>query len=157
MPKIHQFRVEQILSTTMDDAWDFFSDPSKLDEITPPEVGFETISGADEKMFAGQIIVHRIKILPLVRVRWVTEITHVEPGKMFVDEQRFGPYKFWHHRHEFKATDDDQVRMTDTVHYAVGMWVAGEIANKIFVRRQLENIFGHRREVLAEYFSDKQK
>ena len=136
----------------MDGAWAFFSDPSNLDEITPPDVGFETISGADEPMFAGQIIVHKIKILPMIRVRWVTEITHVVPGKMFIDEQRFGPYKFWHHRHEFEPTKNGHVKMTDTVHYSVGKWIAGDIAHKFFVRRQLDKIFDHRRKVLDEYF-----
>ena len=136
----------------MDEAWAFFSNPSNLDEITPPDVGFETISGADEPMFAGQIIVHKIKILPMVRVRWVTEITHVVPGKMFIDEQRFGPYKFWHHRHEFEPTKNGHVKMTDTVHYSVGKWIAGDIAHKFFVRRQLDKIFDHRRKVLDEYF-----
>ena len=136
----------------MEGAWAFFSAPSNLDEITPPDVGFETISGADEPMFAGQIIVHKLKILPMVRVRWVTEITHVVPGKMFIDEQRFGPYKFWHHRHEFEPTENGHVKMTDTVHYSVGKWIAGDIAHKFFVRRQLDKIFDHRRKVLDEYF-----
>ena len=106
-------------------------------------------------MFEGQIIVHKIKILPLVRVRWVTEIVHVVPGTMFIDEQRFGPYKFWHHRHSFEPGESGGVKMTDTVHYAVGMWFAGEIANRLFVRRQLEKIFAHRRSILADKFGER--
>jgi ligand-binding SRPBCC domain-containing protein len=154
MPKIHQLHAEQVLPTTLEEAWSFFSDASNLDAITPPELGFETLSGAGEKMSAGQIIVHRIKILPFIRVGWVTEITHVDPGRMFVDEQRFGPYKFWHHRHAFEPdVAGGGVRMKDTIHYALGFWAAGAIAHRLFVRRQLENIFAHRREVLARHFA----
>ena len=102
-------------------------------------------------MYEGQIVTYRIRIAPFVRVTWVTEIKCVEEGRSFVDEQRFGPYKFWHHRHEFEAVDGG-VRMRDVVRYALPFGPLGSIAHALFVRRRLEWIFAYRKRVLAARF-----
>ncbi len=107
---------EQTLAISIEEAWDFFSSPRNLDEITPDHLGFEIVSCPGEKMYEGQIITYRIEIFPGVRVPWVTEIKSVTPGSAFVDEQRFGPYAFWHHRHSFEAVEGGTL-MKDLVHW----------------------------------------
>jgi ligand-binding SRPBCC domain-containing protein len=74
---------------------------------------------------------------------WMTEITHVEDQKYFVDEQRFGPYSMWHHQHHFKAIEGG-VEMTDIVHYKLPLWILGDIAHTLFVKAQLTHIFDYR-------------
>ena len=142
---------EQVLPISREEAWAFFSDPRNLEEITPDELGFHIVSGADQAMHEGQVITYRLRILPGVTVGWVTEIKAVEEGVAFVDEQRFGPYKFWHHRHSFEEVEGG-ILMRDRVHYKVGWWVFGWLAERVFVRRQVEHIFAERRRVLEQKF-----
>ena len=149
--KLHTLEQEQTLPITLEEAWDFFSSPANLDAITPDDLGFHITSPLAGKMFDGQIITYRVRIAPLVHVTWVTEIKCVEEGRAFVDEQRFGPYKFWHHRHEFEAVPGG-VLMRDKVHYALPFGPFESIAHALFVRRKLEWIFGFRRKLLAEKF-----
>ena len=91
--KIHTLEQQQALPITLEEAWEFFSAPANLEEITPEDVGFEITSPLARKMFEGQIITYRVKLAPAVRISWVTEIKCVVEGRSFVDEQRFGPYK----------------------------------------------------------------
>ena len=148
---IHALEQEQFLPISMAEAWEFFSSPRNLDAITPPELGFRIESLRSEKMHEGQIITYKVKIIPGVWIPWVTEIKAVDEGKSFVDEQRFGPYKFWHHRHWLEETEGG-VLMKDLVHYAMPFWPFGEVGHGIFVRPKLERIFGFRREILDKRF-----
>ena len=142
---------EQILPVRPEEAWSFFSSPANLDAITPADLGFQITSPPESRLYEGQIITYRVKIAPLVWVPWVTEIKHVTEGVTFVDEQRFGPYKFWHHRHSFESVPGG-VRMTDKVYYGLPMGPFGTIAHAAFVRRKLEWIFGFRKRILTERF-----
>ncbi len=147
--KLHRLVQEQILPVSLERAWDFFSSPANLDAITPRDLGFEITSQPEGRAYEGQIITYRIRIAPLVRVSWITEIKCVEEGRSFIDEQRFGPYRFWHHRHLFEAVPEG-VRMTDTVHYALPFGPFGSIAHALFVRRKLRWIFACRKQILAD-------
>ena len=149
--KLHTLEQEQTLPVSLDEAWDFFSSPANLDAITPDDLGFHITSPLAGRMFDGQIITYRVRIAPLVHVTWVTEIKCVEEGCAFVDEQRFGPYRFWHHRHEFVPVDGG-VRMRDTVHYALPLGPLGTLVHALFVRRKLHWIFDCRRELLKRRF-----
>lgn len=149
--KVHSLSQEQWLPISLDEAWGFFSTPRNLDEITPPELGFKIVSLPSEAMYEGEIITYKVMILPGVWIPWITEIRNVREGESFVDEQRSGPYRFWHHRHHFEAKDGGTL-MTDLVHYSVGKWIFGEIAHAVFVRKKLENIFEFRREILEKRF-----
>lgn len=148
---IHTLEQEQILPITMEEAWEFFSSPRNLDEITPPELGFRIESLRSEVMHEGQIITYKVKIMTGVWIPWVTEIKAVDEGNSFVDEQRFGPYKFWHHRHSF-AEVEGGVLMKDLVHYAMPLWPFGELGHGILVRPKLKRIFRFRREILEKRF-----
>lgn len=149
--KVHVLKQEQRLPITRQEAWGFFSTPRNLDFITPPDAGFEVTYLSAEKMHEGQIITYRAKVVPLVTMTWVTEIKGVEEGKSFVDEQRFGPYRLWHHRHTFDEIEGG-VLMTDLVHYVMPMGFIGEIAKRLFVGEKLRRVFEFRRKVLEEKF-----
>jgi ligand-binding SRPBCC domain-containing protein len=148
---VHTLIQEQRLPVSRAEAWEFFSTPRNLDEITPPDIGFEIVSQPGERLYEGQVIIYRIGILPRVWVTWVTEIKAVDEGVSFVDEQRFGPYKFWHHRHTFEDIPGG-VLMRDHVHYGLGFGPFGTIGHALFIRRKLEAIFNFRREILAKRF-----
>jgi len=135
------------------EAWDFLSDPKNLAVITPPHMGFQILSGADRPMFQGQIIQYIVKPFPLVSTKWVTEITHVQKGSYFVDEQRFGPYSLWHHKHFIKEVPDG-VEMEDIIDYKLPFGFLGQIMHPILVKKQLQKIFRFREKKLAELFGE---
>ncbi|WP_035612120.1 SRPBCC family protein [Haloferula sp. BvORR071] len=148
---LHQLRREQVLPITLQEAWDFFSSPRNLDALTPPDVGMEILRCDSERMHEGQIISYRIRLAPLIHVTWVTEIKAVEEGRSFIDEQRFGPYKFWHHRHSFEAVPDG-VKVGDIVHYMMPFGPLGEVVHTLFARRKLEAIFDYRAKAMGRRF-----
>ncbi len=152
--KLERMEFRQILKTDMQTAWEFMSDPGNLAKITPSEMRFEVLSGGGIAMHAGQIIQYKISPLPATRMNWVTEITHVKEGEFFVDEQRFGPYAFWHHQHHIRAHQDG-VEMVDILHYRVPLGFIGQIINAIFIRNQVNKIFDHRFHVLEKLFNGK--
>ena len=147
--KLNVLQREIRLPITIAQAWDFFSDPRNLPRITPPEMGFKVTSPLPERMYAGMIITYRIRPLFKVPVTWVTEITHMDEPHMFVDEQRFGPYRFWHHQHLFREVPGG-VAMRDIVHYALPKR-ARPVA-PFLVTPRLQLIFDHRRRVLEDLF-----
>ena len=153
--KIHRLERTLVVPITLDEAWTFFSDPLNLDELTPDDMPFEITGGAGEPMFAGQVITYRIQILPAIWKTWVTEITAVRDRSYFIDDQRFGPYKLWHHLHRFEAVNDGKaVRMFDRVTYALPFGFIGEIAHAVFVRKKLESIFDYREKAMIEKFGE---
>ncbi len=149
--KLHLLRQEQLLPIDIYEAWEFFSSPHNLDAITPDDLGFKITSPDLGAMHEGQIITYKVKIAPLIWVDWVTEIKAVQDRVSFIDEQRFGPYAFWHHRHYFEEVEGG-VKMTDEVNYGLPFGPFGAIAHAVFVRRKLEWIFGQRRVLLEERF-----
>lgn len=153
--KIYSIKRIQFLPITLSEAWEFFSSPGNLASITPPGMNFSitAISGG-EKIYAGQVIRYKVTVLPLVRVTWVAEITQVREPSFFVDEQRFGPYKWWHHEHHFREVPGG-VEMTDEVNYLLPMGILGRFANVLFVSSQLNSIFDYRRKVLQDFFRPK--
>ncbi|HVH13115.1 MAG TPA: SRPBCC family protein [Longimicrobium sp.] len=147
--KLHVLERQVRLPVTLATAWDFFSDARNLARITPPDMGFEVTSPLPDRMYAGMIITYRVRPLLGVPVTWVTEITHVDEGRLFVDEQRFGPYRFWHHQHQFREVPGG-VEVHDLIHYALPRG-AGP-ARALLVAPRLEAIFDHRMRVLEKTF-----
>lgn len=144
MSKVYSIKTVQQLAISLDQAWEFFSSPKNLKEITPGNLGFHIISSHHgEKMYPGQIIEYKVSPILNIPIYWMTEITHVADKKYFIDEQRFGPYAMWHHQHHFKAIEKG-VEMTDIVHYKLPLWFLGDIANSLFVKKQLKEIFEYR-------------
>lgn len=145
---------KQWLPISLNQAWDFFSSPKNLNEITPEDMVFEIKSDIPEKMYAGMFIVYSIRPILNIPVKWVTEITHVEDKKFFIDEQRVGPYSIWHHEHHFEEKDGG-VLMTDILHYDVGKSFLGVIASKLFVDKKVKGIFEYREKKLEKLFPKK--
>lgn len=149
---VYTLEVSQFLKIDMNEAWKFFSSPENLATITPPGMGFVITSGQPEKMFPGQIITYKVSPFPGFVTNWVTEITHVLAGSYFVDEQRFGPYRMWHHIHRFEEKQSG-VLMTDQVSYKLPFGFIGRIAHGLFVKAQLKGIFEFREQKLDELFN----
>jgi ligand-binding SRPBCC domain-containing protein len=152
MSKVYSIKTVQVLKISLDEAWAFFSSPKNLQKITPQKLGFQIISKHHgEKMYPGQIIEYKVSPILGIPLYWMTEITHVEDRKYFVDEQRFGPYQLWHHQHHFKETAEG-VEMTDIVHYKLPLGILGDIANVLMVKKQLKEIFDYRYQVVEKLF-----
>ncbi|BCU76667.1 SRPBCC family protein [Luteolibacter sp. LG18] len=148
---LHTLTQVQDLPMSVAEAWAFFCAPANLQAITPPDIRFEFIGDHSGPMYESRILRYRIGIAPLVTVNWVTEIKAVRDGHSFVDEQRSGPYAFWHHRHTFE-TIAGGTRMTDEIHYAVPGGPIGNLLHPLLVRPKLEKIFQFRREELVRRF-----
>lgn len=149
---VHIIQTTQRLPISLEEAWDFFSSPKNLKEITPPYMNFKILSNSNsEKMFAGQVITYNVHPVLGIPLYWMTEITQVKENEYFIDEQRIGPYSLWHHQHHFKKIEGG-VEMTDFVHYQLPLGILGDIAHAIFVKRQLNGIFDYRYQFLEKRF-----
>ena len=152
MSKVYGFQTVQIIPSTLEIVWDFFSSPLNLIKITPPWMDFRVISSSQEKVYAGQIIEYKVKGLPGIPMYWMTEITQMKEKIYFVDEQRYGPYAMWHHQHHFKEIPGG-VEMTDIIHYKIPYWIFGDIANAVYVRKQIKGIFDYRTMKVDQLFT----
>ena len=116
-------------------------------------MGFHILSNVDRPMFAGQIIQYIVTPVFGIKVKWVTEITHVQNLQYFVDEQRFGPYALWHHKHFIKEIEGG-VEMEDIVDYKVPFGWIGQLVHPILVKPKLDEIFAYREKKLIELFGE---
>lgn len=148
---MHRLERRQSIPGSLERVWAYFATPQNLNVLTPPALRFEIIQGAGEAMYPGQLLEYRLRFAPLLRSTWLTEITHVEERKYFIDVQRFGPYRFWHHEHRFVEADG-AVEMTDRVTYALPFGLLGEVVHAAWVRSKLEHIFDFRKKKVAELF-----
>ena len=150
---IHTLYTEVVLATTIERCWEFLQNPHNLNDITPPDLDFRIVSTTPETMYNGLLVEYRIRIPLLGKQTWLTEIRHVREGISFVDEQRYGPFRFWHHFHEIKATKDG-VLSCDRVNYIMPLGVIGEVLHRFYFRATLERIFSYRRTRLQQLFPD---
>ena len=150
---IYTLHKKQNLPITIQQAWDFLSDPKNLKTITPDYMGFHIQSGADRPMYAGQIIQYIVTPVLGIKTKWVTEITHVVDKHYFVDEQRFGPYALWHHKHFIKEIEGGVI-MEDVIHYKPPFGIIGVLLNFLFINSKLNTIFKHRELELIKTFGN---
>ena len=151
--KIYRLETVQKLPISQNEAWDFLSDPKNLKRITPDYMGFEGLSGTADKMYAGQIIQYLVTPVMNIPTKWVTEITHVDEGNYFVDEQRFGPYSLWHHKHFLKPIPNG-VEMVDIIDYKIPLGILGQLVHPILVAPKLKQIFEYRKQALIELYGE---
>ena len=149
--KIYTRKSKQQLPISLDVAWEFLSDPRNLKVITPEYMGFFIVSGADRPMFAGQIIQYIVTPIFGIKTKWVTEITHVKDKQYFVDEQRFGPYSLWHHKHFIREIPNG-VEMEDIIDYKIPFGIIGQLIHPLLVKPKLDEIFEYRHKKLIELF-----
>jgi ligand-binding SRPBCC domain-containing protein len=148
----YQFTRTQKLPVSINEIWDFISSPLNLKDITPEHMGFDVTSkNGQDKMYPGMIITYKVSPLFGIKLNWVTEITHVKDFEFFVDEQRIGPYKLWHHQHLIEPIEGG-ILMTDIVTYQPPLGLLGAIANTIIIKSQLRDIFDYREKMLENRF-----
>ena len=148
----YQFKKQQVFNQPLDKLWDFISSPKNLEKITPDYMGFNiTSEELPDKMYEGMIVSYKVSPLFGIKTTWVTEITHVKDGEFFVDEQRVGPYKLWHHQHFLKEVPEG-ILMSDIVSYKPPFGLLGNIANEIVIKKKLEEIFNYREKALTDLF-----
>jgi ligand-binding SRPBCC domain-containing protein len=151
MGTIHHLERRQVIPVPLAQAWDYFATPRNLEEMTPPSLSFRILWGGDEPMYQGQLIGYRVKVAPLMWVNWLTEITVVEHQHAFVDEQRRGPYRLWHHLHRFAAVDGG-TECLDRVRYELPFGPCGDVLHSLWIKRQLSHIFAYRAQHLIQKF-----
>ena len=148
----YQFKKTQEINASLEEVWQFISDPANLKKITPDYMGFDiTSKDVPSKMYAGMIISYKVSPLFGIKTNWVTEITQLKENSYFVDEQRVGPYKIWHHQHMIQPTEKGTL-MTDIVSYQPPLGILGSVANTFIIKAKLNEIFGYRTKALKEIF-----
>ncbi|MGF1924813.1 MAG: SRPBCC family protein [Bacteroidia bacterium] len=153
--KSYHLSFKQNLPLSLAEAWDFFSSPLNLAKITPSDMAFKVTSDLDleTKMYPGMIITYKVSPLTGINLNWMTEITQVRDHQYFIDEQRFGPFKFWHHQHHFKEIESG-VEMVDILTYGLPMGIIGQMAHGLLVKNRLQEIFTYREKKTIELFGD---
>lgn len=143
----------QKLPISLETAWEFLSNPKNLAVITPADMKFTILSGADKTIFPGQIVQYDVTPALGIKSRWITEITHVIDGRYFVDEQRFGPYAFWHHKHFIREIPGG-VEMEDIIDYKLPFGILGRLLQPVLVQPKLDAIFEYRSKKLIAIFGE---
>jgi ligand-binding SRPBCC domain-containing protein len=148
-----QLKQEQQINASLEEVWEFISSPQNLKKITPEYMGFDITSGnGAQPIYPGMIISYTVKPMLNIPMKWVTEITQVKENEFFIAEQRMGPYKMWNHQHLIKPNKDG-VLMQDIVTYIPPMGVLGNMAQHLFIKKQLNQIFEHRTKVVNQLFN----
>jgi len=147
---VTRYRIEreQIVRAPLEDVFEFFSQARNLELLTPPWLRFEVLTPEPVQMRTGTLIEYRLR-LHGVPMRWVSVIEEWEPGERFVDRQLKGPYRLWHHTHEFERHDDGTL-VRDRVEYEIPLGSLGKVAQLLFIGRDLTRVFDYRRESVHE-------
>ena len=150
--RVHRLEREQVVPAPLADVFAFFAQARNLERITPAWLRFEVLTPEPVRMAPGALIDYRLRLhgIPL---RWLTRIEEWDRGHAFADRQVRGPYRLWHHRHEFEARGDGATLVRDRVEYALPVGLLGELARRAFVGRDLERIFDFRREAVRREFA----
>ena len=137
---------------TLEQAWDFYSNHANLQTLTPAAMRFRIISKDNAKYICpGQVIEYKLSPVLGIPVYWKTEIPHVSAPTFFMDVQRKGPFRLWQHQHYFRAIEGG-VEMTDILQYKNPLWLLGELANVLIVKRKLRTVFEFRFRKMEELF-----
>jgi ligand-binding SRPBCC domain-containing protein len=132
----------QVVPTPLEEVFAFFQDPWNLEDLTPPWLNFRILSATDRPVRQGTRIRYRLRVNG-VPLGWESLITEYQEGVAFADMMLAGPYRYWHHRHGFRAVPGG-TEIADDVTYALPFGPLGRLAHGAMVRRQLEAIFAWR-------------
>jgi ligand-binding SRPBCC domain-containing protein len=149
--KIYTLHKKQQLPISLDEAWAFLSNPKNLSIITPDKMRFTMMTKIDRPLYTGQVIQYIVTPMLGIKTKWVSEITHIEEKKYFVDEQMYGPYALWHHKHFVKEIEGG-VELEDIIDYKVPFGFLGQLVHPFLVKPKLEEIFNYRQEKLQALF-----
>ncbi len=149
---MHNLHAIQKIPIPLPQAWDFFTRPQNLIDITPPSMALKIRTNPlPEKVYQGERIEYTVSPLPGIPLHWITEITLVRPQEHFIDESRKGPYKVWKHMHYFKVIDGG-IEMRDHVEYINPFGFVGRLSNGLFVQRKLRELFEYRYQRIETLF-----
>jgi ligand-binding SRPBCC domain-containing protein len=143
---------EQLVPRPLHEVFSFFSRSENLEAITPAWLHFSVLSVAPQPLRKGTIIRYKLRVRG-VPLRWTSEIVEWRPPHKFVDVQRKGPYKLWHHTHLFFA-EGANTRIRDEVLYSLPFGVIGTLAHRLAVRRDVERIFAFRHNKIRAIFGE---
>ena len=149
--KIYTLHKKQQLPISLDKAWEFLSNPKNLSIITPDYMCFNILSKIDRPLYTGQIIQYNVTPLLGIKTKWISEITHIEEKKYFVDVQMYGPYALWHHKHFVKEIEGG-VELEDIIDYKIPLGILGQMVYPFLVKPKLEEIFNYRQDKLLALF-----
>jgi ligand-binding SRPBCC domain-containing protein len=154
VPSPYRLERVQVIPQPLTRVFDFFADAGNLETITPPWLNFHIITPKPIAMDQGALIDYQIRWGP-VPLAWRTEIREWQPPHRFVDVQLRGPYRLWHHLHEFESViinDTQMTRMLDVVHYALPITGLSWLAHSAIVKRDLNRIFDYRYQQIERIF-----
>lgn len=154
--KIYRLRRSQKFNLTKEQAWEFFSDPKNLELITPKSLKLKIKNRLPRYIHPGLLIILNIKPLFGIPMTWVTEVTYEEEPVFFIDQQRIGPFKFWHHQHMFTETYNG-IEMEDVVYYSMKFRMLGRIIHSLFIKRKLKKIFDYKEQILNQVINQGKK
>jgi len=150
--KLYTLESNQFINKPIEEVFQFFSKPENLSVITPAKLGFKILSPNPIKMEVGRLIDYNIYLMG-IPIHWRTLITDYEPPNMFVDQQIKGPYTMWHHTHTFHKVKGG-VEIKDRVVYSIPFGFLGRLLNYLWIKRDLNNIFLHRKKVIDKLFEN---
>ena len=150
---MYELHLQQDFRIDVDEIWQFITNPTNLEEITPSYMNFKITSEVPAEMYEGLIIEYKVKLPVLGVTDWIIHIKNVVPGRQFVSEQRTGPFSFWQHHHELEKTGKGS-RMTDKIHYRLPYGQIGMLANNLFFGKRLYAIFRYRNDMLGLKFGN---
>lgn len=149
---VYQLKTSQVLPLPLKTAFSFFEAPENLFEITPDWLEFRFHNKEQRsRTYQGAEFDYTIRWFS-VKLKWRTRISEYIPPERFTDIQVKGPYASWEHLHTFAEVPEGTL-MRDRVTYRLPLYVIGNIANKFFIRQQLEDIFSYRAMRIAEWAS----
>jgi len=146
---VYTFRRTHTVQLPLAECWAFFSNPANLAQITPPSLRFRVRSELPTEIHPGLMISYTVTPIGRIPMTWLTEITQVRKPHYFVDEQRAGPYRLWHHEHSFRTLGERETEISDLVHYVPPLGPLGRLINTLLIERELKRIFDFREQQLA--------
>ena len=153
MEELTPFIQNKKVQTSIENAWQFFSQPKNLNKLTPPDLNFKITSGNPNDFYEGKIITYSIKLISFLQFNWTTEITNSKKNKYFIDKQLFGPYKLWHHEHHFIDNKNGTITIIDKVKYKLHVHLISQFLHKLFIKKKLLEIFNFRHKMIDRIFS----
>ena len=147
------YRLERslFLPRPREEVFAFFSDAGNLERITPPFLQFRILTPRPITMKPGAIIDYKLRLYG-IPFQWRTLIETFDPASSFSDVQLTGPYRRWHHLHEFIDVPGG-TEMRDRIDYELRFRLFAPIIHPLFVRRSVQQIFDYRNKIIAEIFS----
>jgi ligand-binding SRPBCC domain-containing protein len=152
VPHTYTLTRTQFIPRPRDEVFAFFARPENLQSLTPAFLHFAFLTPSPIPMHPGARIDYRLRLWG-VPVRWATQIERFEPPYLFTDIQLRGPYRRWHHTHEFHEAEGG-TEMRDRVEYEMPLGPVGLLAHRLFVRRSVEEIFAFRQQKVAELWPE---